>query len=52
MLKRENKRSIASEVLPWILIAVAILVIVLISVFLMKGKGISILEKIKGLFRS
>jgi len=46
------KRGIASEVLPWILIAIAILAIVLISIFIMKEKGILILEKIKNLFRS
>ncbi len=47
-----KKKGIASEYLPWILIAIAILAIVLISIFVLKGTGISIIDKIKSLFRS
>ncbi|HLC78766.1 MAG TPA: hypothetical protein VJH92_06590 [Candidatus Nanoarchaeia archaeon] len=46
------KRGIASEYLPWILIAIAILVIILFATFIMKDKGILIIDKIKNLFRS
>ena len=51
MRKRDKKKGIVSEYLPWILIAVAVLVIVLLSIFLLKGKGISLIDKLKGLFR-
>lgn len=44
-------KGIVSDYLPWILIAVAVLVIVLLSIFLLKGKGISLIDKLKGLFR-
>jgi hypothetical protein len=51
MEKRAEKLGIVSEYLPWILIALAILVIVMISIFLFKEKGIYIIQKIKDLFR-
>ena len=46
-----NKKGIISEYLPWIIIAVAILVILMIALFVLKGKGISIIDKIGDLFR-
>ncbi|MFH1326595.1 MAG: hypothetical protein ABIH59_00520 [archaeon] len=45
-----KKRGVASEYLPWILIAVAILVILMITMFLMKDQGLSLIDKIKNLF--
>ena len=45
-----NKRGIASEYLPWVLIAVAVLVILMITVFVLKGTGFSLIDKIKALF--
>lgn len=47
----KNKRGIVSEYLPWILIAIAVLAIVMISIFVMKGTGFDLLEKIKDFFR-
>ena len=49
MIKR-GKRGIVSEYLPWILIAVAVLVILVIAVALLKDKGISLVDQIKNLF--
>ncbi|VVB82102.1 Uncharacterised protein [uncultured archaeon] len=46
----KNRRGIVSEYLPWILIAVAILAIVMISVFILKGKGFDFIDQIKNLF--
>lgn len=48
---KRGKRGIVSEYLPWILIAVAVLVIVMVSIFLLKGKGVSLIEQIKDLFK-
>jgi hypothetical protein len=45
-----NKRAVISEYLPWILIALAVLAILLISAFLMKGKGFDFIDQIKNLF--
>jgi len=52
MIRKRNVKGIVSEYLPWILIAIAVLAIVLVSIFVLKGKGISLIDKIKGLFRS
>ncbi|MEK6926332.1 MAG: hypothetical protein AABW50_03575 [Nanoarchaeota archaeon] len=46
-----EKRGIISDYLPWIIIAVAVLAIVMISIFLLKNQGINLLDKIKGLLR-
>jgi len=46
-----NKKGIVSEYLPWILISLAILVVLMISIFLLKEKGVSLLDELKGLFR-
>jgi hypothetical protein len=50
-MKRMLKRGIVSEYLPWLLIALAVLVIVLISVFFLKEKGTSLIDQLKNLFR-
>ena len=46
----KEKRGIVSEYLPWILIAIAVLAIVMVAIFVLKGKGISIIDSIKDLF--
>ena len=45
------KRGIVTDYLPWILIAVAVLVILSITIFVLQGKGISAIDSIKNLFR-
>jgi len=51
MKMRINKKGIISEYLPWLLISIAILVILMFTIFVLKEKGISILDKFQGLFR-
>jgi len=53
MIKRDlkNKKAVISEYLPWLLIAVAVLVILLISAFVLKGKGIEFIDKILSFFK-
>ena len=46
----KNRRGIVSEFLPWLIIAIAVLAIVLVSVFLLKDKGNSLVDQIKNLF--
>jgi len=48
---RARKRGIVSEYLPWILIALAVLVILMITLFVLKDKGVSLVDQIKGVFR-
>ncbi|MCX6747040.1 MAG: hypothetical protein NTU63_02800 [Candidatus Pacearchaeota archaeon] len=45
------KKGVISDYLPWILIAILVLVIVMVSIFLLKDKGISFIDQIKNLFR-
>lgn len=51
MEKRYGKNAIVTEYLPWILIAVAVLVILMITIFVLKDKGISLIDTIKNLFK-
>ena len=46
-----KKRGIVTEYLPWLLIALAILAILMITIFLLKEKGISLIDSIKNLFK-
>jgi len=46
-----KKRGIISDYLPWMLIGLAILVILMISIFILKGKGFEFIDRIKDLFR-
>ncbi len=45
-----KNRGIISEYLPWIIIAVAVLVILTIAALLLKNQGVNLIDKIKGLF--
>ena len=47
----KNRKGIASEYLPWILISVAVLVILMLAIFLLKNKGLSALDAVKNLLR-
>ena len=42
-----KKGGVISDYLPWLLIGVAILAILMITIFLLKGKGISLIDQIK-----
>ncbi len=46
-----DKRGIVADYLPWILIAIAVLVILTITIFILREKGISAIDSIKNLFR-
>ncbi|MCX6749603.1 MAG: hypothetical protein NTW17_02565 [Candidatus Pacearchaeota archaeon] len=48
-IKRLNKKGIVSDYLPWILIAVAVLVILMVAIFILKGQGVSLIDKLKNL---
>lgn len=50
-MKKIFKKGIITEYLPWLLIALVVLVIVLITIFFLKDKGISLIDQIKNLFR-
>ena len=45
-----KKRGVISEYLPWLLIAIAILAILMITIFVLREKGISLIDTVKNLF--
>jgi len=45
------KKGVVADYLPWVLIAVAVLAIVMAAIFVMKGQGFSLIDKIKDLLR-
>ncbi len=45
-----NKRGVISEYLPWLLIAIITLVIIMIAIFLFKGKGLEFINSLKNMF--
>lgn len=51
MKKRNDKKGIVTEYLPWLLIAIAVLAILTITIFLLKEKGISLIDSVKNLMR-
>ena len=50
-MKKGNKKGIVTEYIPWLLIALAVLAIIVITIFLLKEKGISIIDSIKNIFK-
>ena len=46
----KSKRGIISEYLPWILIALAVLVVLVIAAFILREQGFNLIDKIKSLF--
>ena len=47
---KKNCKGVISEYLPWLLIAIAVLVILMITILILRGQGISLIDKVKGLF--
>jgi len=47
-----NRSGVISEFLPWLLIGLAVLAILMISIFLLKGQGTSFIDAIKNIFKS
>jgi hypothetical protein len=47
----KKKRGVIEDYLIWILIAVAVLGISFIAILVMKDKGVSLIDKVNGLFK-
>ncbi|MFH1365503.1 MAG: hypothetical protein ABIH28_02890 [archaeon] len=47
----QEKKGIISDYLPWLLIALAVLVILMIAIYFLSGNSFSLIDKIKLLFR-
>ena len=46
----KNKFGIVTEYLPWLLLALIVLVILVLGIFVMRGEGESLIDKIKNIF--
>ena len=45
-----KRKGVITEYLPWLLISLAVLAIVMITIFFLKQEGISLIDKIKNIF--
>ena len=46
-----RKKGIISEYLPWLLLAIIVLVVIMIVIFVLRDQGNSLIDQIKNLFR-
>lgn len=46
-----NKKGIVADYLPLVIIAVLVLSVLMISIFLLKGRGVELIDRIKDLIR-
>ena len=46
-----KKKGVIAEYLPWLIIALAALAIIMVTIFLLKGTGFSLVDKAKDLLR-
>lgn len=51
MRKKGKKAAIETEMLGWWIIGIAVLVILVIGLFILKGKGTNAIDYIKSMFR-
>ncbi len=45
-----KNKAVISEYLPWLVIGIAVLAILMITIFLLKEKGVLLIDSIKNLF--
>lgn len=45
-----DRRGVVADYLPWILIAIAVLAILMITIFILRDKGFSLIDQIKNIF--
>jgi hypothetical protein len=48
--ERINKKAVIADYLPWILIAVAVLVILMITIAVLRERGVSLIDQLKSFF--
>lgn len=46
----KTKRGIVADYIPWLIIGLAVLVIISLAIFLLRGQGETLIDKIKDLF--
>ena len=45
-----GKRGVISDYLPWIILAIVVLTIMMIAIFMLRGKGVGLLDRLKSIF--
>lgn len=45
------KKGVIAEYLPWLILAVVVLVVIMIVIFVLRDQGYSLIDQIKNLFR-
>ena len=45
-----QRKGIIADYMPWLIIAIAILAVIMIALFLLRGQGAGLIERIKDLF--
>ncbi len=45
-----TKRGIVADYIPWLIIGLAVLAIIMIALFLLRGQGEGLIDRIKNLF--
>ena len=50
--RKKNKKGIVADFLPWLIIGIAVLVITAVAIFVLREKGISLIDQLKNLFRA
>lgn len=50
--KLSQRKGVVADYIPWLIIGLAVLVIISLAIFLLRGQGETLIDKIKGLFGS
>jgi hypothetical protein len=51
-MKNKKKKGVITDYLVWIIIGLAVLALLFAAIFIFKGGGESLIDKIKNIFRS
>jgi len=50
-MRKRSKKAVAMEFLFWLILGVVVLVVILVAIGILSGKGIGAIEYIKDLFK-
>lgn len=50
-MKSRDKKGVISEYLPWLLISIAVLAILMITIYFLRQEGVSMIDKLKSILK-
>jgi len=50
-MKKRFSRGVISEYLPWVIIAIAVLAVFVLTITVLKENGVELVDQLKNLFR-